>query len=458
MNCLNNDWKSTENAQKQEVQGKQIFDEGAYWSVSDWGKNEAWRWNSQFFSVFKKKPCYECSICKSFSENQLLDIIEIDAASNTGVDNIREIIERAQFAPNQTRYKVYIIDEVHMLSKGAFNALLKILEEPPSHVKFILATTEIHKVPETILSRCQRYDFKSINDEDVRERLLYIAKNEDIEIEEKALPYIIKNAKWGLRNAINLFEQLNIWGKIGYDYIIENLWVTEQDTVEKICKKLVERDSSVIQDYDQLIASGKNIRLFFKDLFYTCKDKIIEALGKGEDISRIREVLEVLDETFTKSKNAFDEQITFLTGILKLLDNQQIPSQIIKEISQKTEIKPQKIEQQKPEKKQEPTTICEWDIHDVFWASESPKRNISQSNSSSFEKEKYIQVLKEKGMKGSVIMSLKWAIFQQNWETIFVKLASSFALKSLEIDKNVSIYADALEWIGLTNSKIQFNF
>jgi len=140
-------------------------------------------------------PCLTCEICLSFAENKLIDIIEIDAASYTGVDNIREIIEKAQFQPTKTKYKVYIIDEVHMLSKGAFNALLKILEEPPQHVKFILATTEIQKVPETILSRCQRYDFKSITDEDMRKRLEFVFGSEKVDCEKEAMDYIIKQAQ-----------------------------------------------------------------------------------------------------------------------------------------------------------------------------------------------------------------------------------------------------------------------
>jgi len=121
-------------------------------------------------------------------------VVEIDAASHTGVDNIREIIEKAQFSPTKTKYKVYIIDEVHMLSKGAFNALLKILEEPPNHVKFILATTETHKVPETIISRCQRYDFKRIDEESIRKRLLFIAESENVKIDDKSLNYIISSS------------------------------------------------------------------------------------------------------------------------------------------------------------------------------------------------------------------------------------------------------------------------
>ena len=140
-------------------------------------------------------PCDQCENCVAFNEGRLMDVIEIDAASNTGVDNIREMIERAQFQPTQARYKVYIIDEVHMLSKGAFNALLKTLEEPPKHVKFILATTEIHKIPDTIISRTQRYDFKRIKPVDIIARLRFIADSEGIEVEESALQLLATLAK-----------------------------------------------------------------------------------------------------------------------------------------------------------------------------------------------------------------------------------------------------------------------
>ncbi len=407
------------------------------------------------------KPCYECSICQSFSNNQLLDIIEIDAASNTWVDNIREIIERAQFTPNQTRYKVYIIDEVHMLSKGAFNALLKILEEPPTHVKFILATTEIHKVPETILSRCQRYDFKSINDEDVKERLLYIAKTENIEVEEKALSYVIKNAKWWLRNAINLFEQLNIWWKISYDYIIENLGITEEDIVLKVFSKLQEKDRSVIWDYQELVNSWKNIRLFFKDLFYICKDKVIENAHQWKEFSRIQKMLEVLDETFTKSKNSFDEQITFLTGILKLLESKEekvnpIPTSNKAQDSTKKEIEP-KVKTPENKNKETPISpiLSEWDITDIFWSEEDIP--LAKNDWALFNKDSFIQKLKESGMKGSIIISLKGANFQQQWNEVFVKLATSFALKTLEIEKNIGLFISGLESVWIKNPKIQFS-
>ena len=133
------------------------------------------------------EPCGECETCKSITEGSSLNVIEIDAASNNGVDNIREIKEQVQYSPATGKYKVYIIDEVHMLTTAAFNALLKTLEEPPAHVIFILATTEIHKIPATILSRCQRFEFKNLSVEQLEDRLKYISKNENLEIEKEAL-------------------------------------------------------------------------------------------------------------------------------------------------------------------------------------------------------------------------------------------------------------------------------
>lgn len=152
-------------------------------------------------------PCLECEICRDAEENALSDIIEIDAASNNGVDDIRDLRDGAVYTAERCKYKVYIIDEVHMLSKEAFNALLKIMEEPPPHVKFILATTEIHKVLPTILSRCQRYDFRRILPQDITERLLYVAKKENITLDREAAELIAKTADGGMRDALSLLDQ-----------------------------------------------------------------------------------------------------------------------------------------------------------------------------------------------------------------------------------------------------------
>ena len=152
-------------------------------------------------------PCGECPACKAIAAGTSMNVIEIDAASNNGVDNIREIRDEVQYSPTEGKYKVYIIDEVHMLSIGAFNALLKTLEEPPSYVIFILATTEAHKIPITILSRCQRYDFHRISIETISDRLSELMKAENINVEERAIRYIAKAADGSMRDALSLIDQ-----------------------------------------------------------------------------------------------------------------------------------------------------------------------------------------------------------------------------------------------------------
>ena len=156
----------------------------------------------------KGEPCNTCAMCQAVTEGRALDVIEIDAASNTGVDNIRNLRERVNYVPSQARYKVYIIDEVHMLSTPASNALLKTLEEPPPHVIFVLATTEIHKVLPTIMSRCQRFDFRRISQKDSVSRLTHICNAEGIKIKPEALKLIARSASGSLRDAENILEQL----------------------------------------------------------------------------------------------------------------------------------------------------------------------------------------------------------------------------------------------------------
>src|SRR5690554_264178 len=154
------------------------------------------------------EPCNECVACKGIQDGTIVDVMEIDAASNNGVDEIRDIRDKVKFAPSAVRYKVYIIDEVHMLSTGAFNALLKTLEEPPSHVIFILATTEPHKIPLTIISRCQRFDFKRISAEAMIERMQYIVEQENMAITKEALEAIALAAEGGMRDALSILDQV----------------------------------------------------------------------------------------------------------------------------------------------------------------------------------------------------------------------------------------------------------
>lgn len=187
-------------------------------------------------------PCNECAACKGIQAGSSLNVIEIDAASNNGVDNIRDIREEVQYSPAEGKYKVYIIDEVHMLSIGAFNALLKTLEEPPSYVIFILATTEAHKIPITILSRCQRYDFRRIRLETIYERLTELLDREGIEAEEKAVRYVAKAADGSMRDALSLMEQcisFYLGQKLTYDNVLEVLGAVDVEVFNRLIREVV---------------------------------------------------------------------------------------------------------------------------------------------------------------------------------------------------------------------------
>ena len=190
-------------------------------------------------------PCNECETCKAIAAGNSMNVIEIDAASNNGVDNIREIREEVAYSPTSGKYKVYIIDEVHMLSIGAFNALLKTLEEPPSYVIFILATTEAHKIPITILSRCQRYDFKRIARTTIVDRLRELMDEEQVEVEDKALRYIAKKGDGSMRDALSLLDQciaFYLGEKLTYEHVLDVLGAVDTDEFSKLLREVLDGD------------------------------------------------------------------------------------------------------------------------------------------------------------------------------------------------------------------------
>ena len=189
-------------------------------------------------------PCGQCAICKSIADGSSLNVIEIDAASNNGVDNIRQIREEVTYRPTEGKYKVYIIDEVHMLSAGAFNALLKTLEEPPSYVIFILATTEAHKIPITILSRCQRYDFHRISIDTISQRLMDLMKEEQVEVEEKAIRYVAKAGDGSMRDALSLLDQciaFHLGETLTYENVLEVLGAVDTEVFSKLLRQILLR-------------------------------------------------------------------------------------------------------------------------------------------------------------------------------------------------------------------------
>lgn len=257
-------------------------------------------------------PCGECACCKSISSGASLNVIEIDAASNNGVDNIRQIREEVEYPPTEGKYKVYIIDEVHMLSTGAFNAMLKTLEEPPSYVIFILATTEVHKIPITIMSRCQRYDFRRISVETIEGRLRELMETEQIATEEKAIRYIAKAADGSMRDALSLLDRciaFYLGEELTYDKVIEVLGATDTDVYsslfDALCNDQAKRAVAMV---DEVFVLGREPGQFVADFTWYLRNLLlIQGDDNMEDIIDMsHDNLEILKE---QAKNASPEKL-----------------------------------------------------------------------------------------------------------------------------------------------------
>lgn len=228
-------------------------------------------------------PCNACEICQGINKGSLLDVLEIDAASNNSVDNIRRITDEIVFTPSQAKYKVYIIDEVHMLSQGAFNALLKTLEEPPAHAIFILATTEPQRLPETIISRCQRYEFRRIPSGKIIERLGKIAEKEKIDISAEGLAAIARIADGALRDAISLLDQCSagLSGRIEKDDVLRLSGMVQDEFIADFTEALFDQDlSQLLRSVEELQMSGRNIRRFLQDFIRTLRNLLVCKLSQ----------------------------------------------------------------------------------------------------------------------------------------------------------------------------------
>lgn len=232
-------------------------------------------------------PCGECPTCRAIANQSAMNVIEIDAASNNGVDNIREIRDEVQYSPAEGKYKVYIIDEVHMLSSGAFNALLKTLEEPPSYVIFILATTEVHKIPVTILSRCQRYDFRRISIDTIADRLMELMEKEQVEAEEKAIRYIARAADGSMRDALSLLDQciaFYLGQKLTYDNVLEVLGATDTEVFSKMLRMVYKQDTKGILDLiDQAMREGRELTQFVTDFLWYMRNVLLVRTSSGSE-------------------------------------------------------------------------------------------------------------------------------------------------------------------------------
>ncbi len=285
------------------------------------------------------EPCNECEICKGAISGSLTDIVEMDAASNNSVEDIRSIREEVNFLPTKAKYRVYIIDEVHMLSTGAFNALLKTLEEPPEHVKFILATTEPQKLPATILSRCQRFDFKKISNEDIIKRLEIVCKESNIEITKEALQIIATLSEGAMRDALSILERCIQDGEnqIDEDKIKDLVGIPKMVYVHDIVKAIIEYDiDKALVTVNKVLEEGKDISNLLWEIIKYVKDILLYKatnhieLYSEEEKTKVKEISETVEKerlinlvyAFSELENEMkfstQKSIIFQAGIIKL--------------------------------------------------------------------------------------------------------------------------------------------
>lgn len=232
-------------------------------------------------------PCNECEMCQKINHHTSMNVIEIDAASNNGVDNIREIIDEVQYSPTEGKYKVYIIDEVHMLSTGAFNALLKTLEEPPGYVIFILATTEVHKIPITILSRCQRYDFKRITIDTISDRLMELMAKEQVDVEERAIRYVAKAADGSLRDALSLLDQCIAFyfgETLTFDKTLEVLGAVDIEVFHHLLDIILAEDvPEAMKLVEDIVITGRELGQFVIDFTWYLRNLLLLKTSEGAE-------------------------------------------------------------------------------------------------------------------------------------------------------------------------------
>ena len=270
-------------------------------------------------------PCGECASCKAILAGVSTNVIEIDAASNNGVDNIREIREEVAYRPTQGRYKVYIIDEVHMLSTGAFNALLKTLEEPPSYVIFILATTEANKIPVTILSRCQRYDFRRITIDTIAARLSELMEKEGVDVEEKAIRYVAKAGDGSMRDALSLLDQciaFYLGQKLTYDKVLEVLGTVDTEIFSQMLRTILAGDvTGSIRTLETLLNRGKELGQFVTDFTWYLRNLLlVKSADETEELLDVStENLKLLKE---ESTMVDDETLIHYIRVLSELSGQ----------------------------------------------------------------------------------------------------------------------------------------
>ena len=360
----------------------------------------------------ENEPCNACEICQAIQKGQLVDLIEIDAASNRGIDEIRELREKIGFSPTQAKAKVYIIDEVHMLTKEAFNALLKTLEEPPEHAYFILATTEAHKIPETIVSRCQQFSFKRINEADISTRLNEIATNEEVKVETKALNTIAKLSQGGLRDAIGLLEQMMANGAVTSAKVSENLGLIGESYLETFYQTLCQKNPEEgLNQIAKLKQEGKSLDQFLKAFTQHLQSKVHEAVKQNQETHEILNWI----EHFLAAKKQMDlspiPELPIEIAVLRINQSKNRDQKMKEGEAKKVTQEPQKKVIKTPE---EDTTI----------------RKKEQEIRSEKKGEKQAIDLKTEALNNEKI-KLEFTQIQKDWKRVLEHVKTPFVRMSL---------------------------
>ncbi|HDC9583740.1 TPA: DNA polymerase III subunit gamma/tau [Staphylococcus aureus] len=296
------------------------------------------------------EPCNECHICKGITQGTNSDVIEIDAASNNGVDEIRNIRDKVKYAPSELKYKVYIIDEVHMLTTGAFNALLKTLEEPPAHAIFILATTEPHKIPPTIISRAQRFDFKAISLNQIVERLKFVADAQQIECEDEALAFIAKASEGGMRDALSIMDQAIAFGD-GTLTLQDALDVTgsvHDEALDHLFDDIVQGDvQASFKKYHQFITEGKEVNRLINDMIYFVRDTIMNKTSEKDteyralmnlELDMLYQMIDLINDTLVSIRFSVNQNVHFEVLLVKLAEQIKGQPQVIANVAEPAQI------------------------------------------------------------------------------------------------------------------------
>lgn len=373
-----------------------------------------------------QEPCNNCDVCKDILNDNIMDVVEIDAASNNSVDDIRELRESVKYSPTKAKYKVYIIDEVHMLSQGAFNALLKTLEEPPSYVIFILATTEPHKIPATILSRCQRFDFKRVTVKDITSRMKKICSEEDIEVEDKALNLIARNSQGALRDALSILDQCISFGdkKIEYNDVVELLGTVNIEQLFDLAQYIINQDTKEsLKVLNEFIVWGKDIRNLINDLIDHFRNLMICKVSTDLD-----EIISLPDEIIDQLRSQADTvNNNDLIRILNILSTTQDNIKTASNPRVVAEVTMMKIAQPMFDESKEALIKRIENLERVIESGNIKVTTVSES-----QKEESITIDNKEEVEYEQVKSEDVNLIEHAWKNI---------LKSIKADKNMPVYA-----------------